>query len=361
MPRPLHDYFLRLVTTAKFFTTDIADIEAALTGSHRYVAEGFLAEKGRHARFRFHVDRGDRCRDARQRIEGFAAYRAGLDVLPPHGGYFVQAGQCLDELGRFIAAEGYDGSGLILGAPISDVEDHLLHVSQHSQNFLDSGKIRQLAAAAHENWPLLLGTSRRPAEMHRRIAPLALPHGRGFNYNQADTVVLASPEHWTDLRPRSIQSQTGLEPVIDRSISGRLLAQAPPPRLLALADGDHPALRKLPAAGHPPLVCAAPRLPEGATRGIEHVVKADRIVVPSKSAKTALLETVSSPLDRLAGLYRESAVYMHATGCNLEDALPEVYDTIGLDPKVSRQAVTRFGEAAFAAAARTAMTGASHV
>lgn len=107
------------------------------------------AKYGRlNLRFRFRVDAGDRHRDARRWAAGFKAYRSGLDIIPWHAGYLVQAGHCLKELGHFQAAECYYRSGLILGAPLSDIE-HLQYVMARTGHSEPPERTRRIVEEAH--------------------------------------------------------------------------------------------------------------------------------------------------------------------------------------------------------------------
>lgn len=107
------------------------------------------AKYGRlNLRFRFRVDAGDRHRDARRWAAGFKAYRSGLDIIPWHAGYLVQAGHCLKELGHFQAAECYYRSALILGAPLSEVE-HLQYVMARTGHSESPELARRIVEEAH--------------------------------------------------------------------------------------------------------------------------------------------------------------------------------------------------------------------
>lgn len=124
-------------------------IETEVARLDRPSATAYTEANGRrHSRFKLHVDSGDRHRDARRWSDGFVAYRSGLDILPLHSGYLVQAGHCLKEIGRLAAAECYYRSALILGAPLGDVEEHLVYVAVRSSYFEDASKLRAIAAAA---------------------------------------------------------------------------------------------------------------------------------------------------------------------------------------------------------------------
>jgi tetratricopeptide (TPR) repeat protein len=75
------------------------------------------------------VEEADRARDASQWEEAAALYREGLQAYPDHYGYLVQLAHCLKEREQFAAAECHYRSALALGAPQSDVHEHLIFVA----------------------------------------------------------------------------------------------------------------------------------------------------------------------------------------------------------------------------------------
>ncbi len=154
MRRTILDHYRAIAATVLRNKRRDTQIEAAIDGSDRHAAVTYVEANARnHSRFRFYVDSGDRFRDACRWQDGFAAYRAALDILPLHAGYIVQAGHCLKEMGRLIAAEGYYRSAILLGAPLGDVEEHLMFVATRNQYYQDPSKVRALAAAARANNP----------------------------------------------------------------------------------------------------------------------------------------------------------------------------------------------------------------
>lgn len=129
----------------------VRSLEAALRNPDRQAAARYIvANASSHTDFHRFISAGDRYRDSRQWVEGFATYRAALDILPLHGGYLIQAGHCLKEMGLTIAAEGYYRSGLTLGAPLGDVEEHLLFVCRKNLYDEDAFDLRQLAGEVRD-------------------------------------------------------------------------------------------------------------------------------------------------------------------------------------------------------------------
>ena len=126
----------------------------ATAGRDRLAAALFTAENAsRHSVFSSYAGRGDALRDARKWPEGFAAYRQALDILPLHGGYLVQAGHCLKEMGLFGAAEGYYRSGLLCASPPDEVAEHLVFVAGRNRHHETLPGLRALAEAVRAGTP----------------------------------------------------------------------------------------------------------------------------------------------------------------------------------------------------------------
>lgn len=80
------------------------------------------------ARFREHVERGDRARDLRNWLEAEAAYAAALDLYPYERSYWTQLGHMAKEQERFVSAEIAYRTACALGAAPTDVDPHLRFV-----------------------------------------------------------------------------------------------------------------------------------------------------------------------------------------------------------------------------------------
>jgi tetratricopeptide (TPR) repeat protein len=80
------------------------------------------------ARFREHVERGDRARDLRNWFEAEAAYAAALDLYPYERSYWTQLGHMAKEQESFVRAENAYRTACALGAAPQDVDPHLRFV-----------------------------------------------------------------------------------------------------------------------------------------------------------------------------------------------------------------------------------------
>lgn len=80
------------------------------------------------ARFREHVERGDRARDLRNWSEAEAAYAAALDLYPYERSYWTQLGHMAKEQEQFVRAENAYRTACALGASPQDVDPHLRFV-----------------------------------------------------------------------------------------------------------------------------------------------------------------------------------------------------------------------------------------
>src|SRR5439155_15542460 len=75
------------------------------------------------------IEEADRARDAEAWNEAGELYREALHAYPDHYGYVVQYAHSLKEQGQFAEAECQYRSALALGAPLSDVDQHLMFVA----------------------------------------------------------------------------------------------------------------------------------------------------------------------------------------------------------------------------------------
>ncbi len=75
------------------------------------------------------IAQADQARDAAAWTKAAGLYNAALQLYPWHFGYMVQYGHCLKESSQFTSAECEYRSALALGAPASDVEEHLAFVA----------------------------------------------------------------------------------------------------------------------------------------------------------------------------------------------------------------------------------------
>ena len=101
-----------------------------------------------HGEFRQWIESADRARDERRWAEAEWAYFRALQIFPQHPGYHVQYGHVLKEQEKWSDAEVQYRSALAGGAPLRDVEEHLIFVCRR-QNF--PIKIPERAAAP-ANW-----------------------------------------------------------------------------------------------------------------------------------------------------------------------------------------------------------------
>jgi hypothetical protein len=83
-----------------------------------------------HSEFRQLIDGADRARDGRLWAEAEWSYFRALQLFPQHYGYRVQYGHALKEQNKWADAELQYRSALAGGAPLRDVEEHLLFVCQ---------------------------------------------------------------------------------------------------------------------------------------------------------------------------------------------------------------------------------------
>lgn len=139
--------------------------DAAMLATARQVQSRFLLARlsGRealaHSGFHAQAMAGDRARDGRRWQEGFACYRAALDIFPHAAGYMVQAGHCLQEAGRMAEAEGYYRSALLLGAPAMDVVEHLVFVAGRNRHPESAARLEGLAQAVAAEAPYIAETA----------------------------------------------------------------------------------------------------------------------------------------------------------------------------------------------------------
>ena len=102
---------------------------AVLGKSRRQVKELTLRAASQDSEFQVLIVKADRARDLKGWRVAERHYRAALALYPGHFGYMVQYAHCLKEQGKFVAAEIYYRSARALGAPWSDVYEHLTFVA----------------------------------------------------------------------------------------------------------------------------------------------------------------------------------------------------------------------------------------
>lgn len=91
-----------------------------------------MAEKGRAPLgFRWGVLQARIAQDQGFWLEAYQAYRSALDLWPSSSACCVQMAHCLKELDLYEAAECAYRSALLMGAPLSDVAEHLLFIADH--------------------------------------------------------------------------------------------------------------------------------------------------------------------------------------------------------------------------------------
>ncbi|WP_306223456.1 glycosyltransferase [Bosea beijingensis] len=130
--------FQQLTSRWKKVDADTYIQNLILTSQSRFEIATFTRQvANQHSVFMHYAQRGDALRDQRDWHRAFLEYRAGLNVLPLHSGYLVQAGHMLKEMGSSVAAEGYYRSAVLIGSPIAEVGEHLLHVS-HRNGFAET-------------------------------------------------------------------------------------------------------------------------------------------------------------------------------------------------------------------------------
>lgn len=130
--------FQQLTSRWKKVDADTYIHNLILTSQSRFEIAAFTRQvANQHSVFMHYAQRGDALRDQRDWHRAFLEYRSGLNVLPLHSGYLVQAGHMLKEMGRTVAAEGYYRSAVLIGSPIGEVGEHLLHVA-HRNGFAET-------------------------------------------------------------------------------------------------------------------------------------------------------------------------------------------------------------------------------
>jgi tetratricopeptide (TPR) repeat protein len=100
-----------------------------LSRTHRSASAMALRAAPLDSGFQRIVGGADRARDAEAWGEADDLYNEAVRAYPDHYGYVVQHAHCLKEQGRFAEAECHYRSALALGAPRSDVDEHLMFVA----------------------------------------------------------------------------------------------------------------------------------------------------------------------------------------------------------------------------------------
>lgn len=101
-----------------------------------------------HSDFAELVADGDRLRDTGQYAAAERAYSQALTHFPMHAGYRVQLAHMLKDQGKYEAAVVHYHFALGLGAPLNDVEDHILFAASK----LDVQMARQHPERIHSAW-----------------------------------------------------------------------------------------------------------------------------------------------------------------------------------------------------------------
>ena len=100
-----------------------------LAPSHRSASAMALRAAAQDFGFQRIIEEADRARDDAEWIEACELYGTALRAYPDHYGYVAQYAHCLKEQGQLAEAECHYRSALALGAPRSDVEEHLVFVA----------------------------------------------------------------------------------------------------------------------------------------------------------------------------------------------------------------------------------------
>jgi tetratricopeptide (TPR) repeat protein len=113
------------------------------------VAAAQLTNKvaGYHSDFRRLSRSADAHRDKGEFAEAERAYSDALRIFPLHGGYHVQFAHMLKERGNFLEAFLQYCFALALGAPLHDVEEHLLFAAHRASLKVDSNDVQRLSMA----------------------------------------------------------------------------------------------------------------------------------------------------------------------------------------------------------------------
>jgi len=100
-----------------------------------------------HAEFRELIRRADDNRDQKKFVEAEFQYWKALQIFSLHGGYRIQYGHVLKEQQKYADAFVQYCYALALGAPVHDVEEHLLFSAKAAQHDVGSTSVKQLATA----------------------------------------------------------------------------------------------------------------------------------------------------------------------------------------------------------------------
>jgi tetratricopeptide (TPR) repeat protein len=99
-----------------------------LAASRRAASAMAMHSASQDVAFKRLIHDADRARDARKWSAASDLYGEALRAYPEHSGYLVQYAHCLKEQEQFREAECHYRSALALGAPRSDVDEHLAFV-----------------------------------------------------------------------------------------------------------------------------------------------------------------------------------------------------------------------------------------
>lgn len=154
---------------------------AAILGkSRRQAKELTLRAASQDSDFQALITKADRARDLESWHAAERHYRAAIALYPGHFGYMVQYAHCLKEQGKFVAAEIYYRSARALGAPLSDVYEHLVFVAAR-QGYLAACDATQGASWATGSAAFLDGP---PTKADVDLAYLLLSEQQSVDENQ---------------------------------------------------------------------------------------------------------------------------------------------------------------------------------
>jgi hypothetical protein len=100
-----------------------------------------------HSEFRRLSNDADRCRDRHQFLEAEHAYWQALQIFPLHGGYRVQYAHMLKDQQKYADAFVNYCFALSVGAPLHDVQEHLLFAAHRAHFQAAAADVERLARA----------------------------------------------------------------------------------------------------------------------------------------------------------------------------------------------------------------------
>jgi hypothetical protein len=154
---------------------------AAILGkSRRQAKELTMRASSQDSDFQALIAKADRARDLKSWRVAERYYRAALALYPGHFGYMVQYAHCLKEQGKFVVGEIYYRSARALGAPWSDVYEHLAFVASR-QGYLAVPDPASGAGWTTDSASFLDGP---PTKADVDLAFLLLTEGKSVDENQ---------------------------------------------------------------------------------------------------------------------------------------------------------------------------------